>query len=133
MEPKKFLIKKSASGLGLYSNIEIKKGEFVIEYTGNMISNDEADKKGGKYLFQVNSKCTVDGTDRKNISRYINHSCRPNCEAYIKGKKIKIYSKRKISIGEELTYDYGKEYFDEYIKSHRCTCNHCKKRSAGIR
>ena len=132
-EIKKFSIKKSTTGLGLYSNVQIKKGEFLIEYTGKMLTSNEANEKGGKYLFEINSRWTVDGTDRKNLARYINHACRPNCEARISKKQIKIYSIKNIKAGEELTYDYGKEYFDEYIKSHRCTCNHCKKRSAGIR
>jgi len=128
MKDKKFKIKKSSSGLGLYSNIEIKKGSFVIEYTGNLITTEEANKKGGKYLFEINSKWTIDGTKRENISRYINHSCKPNCIAYIVGKKVKIYSLKNINPGEELTYNYGKEYFDEYIKPYGCKCNYCIKK-----
>lgn len=129
MKPKKFSIKKSKSGLGLYANTLIKKGSFVIEYTGKMITEEQANKKGGKYLFKIDSKITIDGTDRKNISRYINHSCRPNCEAYIDSKKIKIYAKKNINPGEELNYNYGKDYFDEYIKPFGCKCAHCQNKN----
>jgi len=122
----KFLIKKSATGLGLYSNFQIKKGEFLIEYTGKMLTNKEANKKGGKYLFEINSRWTIDGSPRENIARYINHSCRPNCETRISKKQIKIYSIKNIEVGEELTYNYGKEYFNEYIKPYGCKCAYCK-------
>jgi hypothetical protein len=124
-EIKKLLIKKSATGLGLYSNIQIKKGEFIIEYTGKMLTSEEANNKGGKYLFEINSRWTVDGSDRNNLARYINHSCRPNCEVIIKNKHIMIYAVKNIKLGEELNYNYGKEYFDEYIKPFGCKCAHC--------
>jgi len=122
---KKFSVKRSRTGLGLYSNVKIKKGGFIIEYTGKMLVGEEADKKGGKYLFEVDSKHTIDGTGRDNLARYVNHSCHPNCEAVINGKKVEIYSTKNIEPGEELTYDYGKEYFDEYIKPFGCKCAYC--------
>lgn len=123
----KFTVKKTTTGLGLHSNFQIKKGDFVMDYTGKLLTGDEANEKGGKYLFQINSKWTIDGSGRENLSRYINHSCRPNCEAYIGNKKIKIYCKKNINPGEQLTYDYGKEYFDAYIKPFGCKCDHCRK------
>ena len=131
-EIKKFSVKKSTAGLGLFSNLPVKKGEFVIEYTGKMLTSKEADEKGGKYLFEINSRFTVDGTGRENTARYINHSCRPNCEARIKNKKILIYSIKNIKEGEELTYNYGLSYFKEYIKPHGCRCPHCKKKKLSI-
>jgi len=124
-EKKTFKVKRSSAGLGLFSGEAIKRGEFVIEYTGNMLSHEEANRKGGKYLFEISSRRTVDGTGRKNIARYINHSCRPNCEVDIKRGRILIYAIKKIKAGEELSYDYGKEYFDEYIKPHGCKCLKC--------
>lgn len=122
----KLLIKKSATGLGLFTNTQIKKGEFVIEYTGKVLTNKEADDKGGKYLFEVNSRITIDGSGRDNLARYINHSCKPNCEPRIKNKHILIYAIKGIKPGEELTYNYGKDYFNEYIKPFGCKCAHCK-------
>ena len=124
-EIKKYSIKKSATGLGLYSNIQIKKGEFIIEYTGKMLTTKEANDKAGKYLFEINSRYTIDGSKRSNLARYINHSCKPNCEVTIRNKHIMIYSIKVIKPGEELKYNYGKEYFDEYIKPFGCKCTHC--------
>lgn len=118
--------RRSSAGLGLFAQEPIRKGTMVIEYTGELITNDEADRRGGKYLFNVGSKWTVDGKGRENTARYINHSCRPNCEARTKGTRIFIYAIRNIRPGEELCYDYGKEYFDEFIKPHGCKCGHCR-------
>jgi SET domain-containing protein len=120
-----FVVKRSQSGLGLFAARGFARGDFVIEYTGALLPNDEADRKGGRYLFRVNSRWTIDGSGRQNLSRYINHSCRPNCVAYTRGKRVIIYSRRKIAPGEELCYHYGKEYFDAYIKSKGCACGAC--------
>ena len=98
----------------------------MIEYTGALLPTAAADRRGGRYLFQVNSRWTIDGSGRENLSRYINHSCAPNCIAHTRGKRVLIYSRRRISPGEELSYDYGKEYFDEYIKPQGCLCESCR-------
>ncbi len=127
MKESKFSVKRSSAGLGLFANVHFKKNEFIIEYTGQKLTDEEADKKGGKYLFKVKKNLTIDGTDRKNLSRYLNHSCCPNCEALQDGDKIVIHAKKKIQPGEELTYDYGKEYFNEFIKPHGCHCQKCQK------
>lgn len=123
-----FSVKRSASGLGLFANAPFEKGDFVIEYAGKLLNGKEADEKGGRYLFRINSRWTIDGSTRKNLARYINHSCRPNCEPYHSGKKILIYAEKKIQPGQELTYNYGKEYFDEFIKPGGCRCEHCLTR-----
>ncbi len=122
------LVKRSKSGLGLYAKKPFKKGEFVIEYIGEIIDNDEADRRLGKYLFEVNKRETLDGSSRSNIARYINHSCRPNCEVDIKKKKVLISARKKIAIGEEFSYDYGKEYFTGFIKPVGCICLKCQEK-----
>lgn len=116
---------KKGAGLGLVTKKPFKNGDFVIEYIGPIITTEKANEKGGKYLFEINSKWEIDGTARSNLARYINHSCKPNCEADVTGKKVFIYAIKRIKEGEELTYDYGEEYFDEYIKPHGCKCGHC--------
>jgi SET domain-containing protein len=124
----KFAVQKTVTGLGLFTLRAFAKDDFVIEYTGVLLPNDDADRKGGRYLFRVNSRWTVDGTGRGNLSRYINHSCRPNCIAYTRGKKIRIYALRAIIPGEELSYDYGTEYLDAYIRPKGCLCPACRDR-----
>jgi SET domain-containing protein len=125
-----FVVRKTRTGLGLFTRRSFAKDDFVIEYTGVLLPNDVADRKGGRYLFRVNSRWTIDGFGRENLSRYINHSCAPNCIAYTRGKKIRIYACRDIAPGEELSYDYGKEYFDAYIKPKGCACPACRKLAA---
>lgn len=122
---KQFLVKRGLNGLGLYANTDIPKKKKFLEYVGEIISAEEADNRGGRYLFEVSKKWTVDGKSRDNIARYINHSCKPNCETEIDGKRIFVYSLRNIKKGEELTYNYGKEYFNEYIKPKGCRCEKC--------
>ena len=124
---KKVLVKRSRAGLGLFTLELFAKGELVAEYTGETISEDEADRRGGKYLFELNDKWAIDGKDRDNVARYINHSCRPNCypELNEDETRVFIYAKRKILPGEELTYDYGKNYFDQVIKPLGCRCLKC--------
>ena len=124
----RFAVKRSSVGLGLYAAQPISRGALVVEYTGRLLPSEEAYRKGGKYLFEVNSRWIVDGSGRENISRYINHSCKPNCEPRTRGMRILIYALRAIRPGEELTYDYGKEYFDELIRPRGCRCDHCAGR-----
>ncbi len=120
-------VKRSVTGLGLFAMEPIAKGTKVIEYTGEKINLDEANRRGGMYLFEINSKWFIDGKDRKNIARYINHACGAagNCEVDVKGGRIWIISRKNIRQGEELSYDYGKEMFDAYIKPHGCRCAKC--------
>lgn len=127
-QEKKFALKKTAYGLGLFTKQVVKKGSFVVEYTGEKITQAEADRRGGQYLMTLNRKYTIDGKGRENLARYINHSCKPNCVQYIMGNKVKIYARRRIEIGEELTYNYGKEFFNAYIKPYGCHCVACLKK-----
>ena len=130
MRPKHDLvIKRTSIGLGLFTRNPIPKGAFVIEYTGVRVPNSDESRLKGRYLFEINSRWTIDGSGRENLSRYINHSCKPNCEAIITRGKILIYAKRAISAGEELAYDYGKAYFDEFIKPKGCACSYCREQA----
>lgn len=124
------VVKKSHSGLGLFTKSPIKKGAFIIEYVGPLLNDDQVQKKGGKYLFSLGKTWTIDGSGRRNIARYINHSCvQVNCEPIQYAQRIRIKATRNIKAGEELHYDYGKEYFDEFIgKACRCPKHSKKKR-----
>ena len=123
--PPGLVVKRSSAGLGLFTTRPYKKGERVIEYFGREISKAEEYTSKSKYLFEVNSRKTIDGTQRDNFARYINHSCKPNCEPdTIRGKVI-ISTIRAIKPGEELTYDYGDEYVAEHIAPFGCRCGKC--------
>jgi SET domain-containing protein len=126
-ENKKVVVKRSKAGLGLFAATNFKKGDLVIEYTGELISEAEANRRGGKYLFELNDDWTIDGKGRENLARYINHSCRPNCypELTEDERQVYIYAKKKIAPGEELTYHYGKDYFGRIIEPMGCRCEKC--------
>lgn len=116
-------VKKTEAGLGLITTVPIKKGSFIIEYDGPRLTNKEADEKLGKYLFEVNNTTTIDGSSRKNIARYVNHGCRPNCEIEVKKGRVLLFARKNIKADEELSYDYGKEYYDHFIKPYGCKCS----------
>jgi SET domain-containing protein len=119
-------VKRSQSGLGLFTASPIPKGACVIEYTGKALTNQEVEAiKNNHYLFEVSKTKTIDGSTRTNTARYINHSCRPNCEIDIHKERVFILAKRNIKAGEELNYDYDTDFFDEYIKPKGCKCAKC--------
>ena len=126
------VVKRSATGLGLFTESEIPKNACVIEYTGVQISKEQEEKSRSKYLFEIHSRKTIDGAPRWNTARYINHSCRANCEPNIHKGRVFIHAKRKIKPGEELNYDYGKNYFNEYLKD-ICACPKCEEKRAAVK
>ncbi|KAK4056728.1 histone methyltransferase set1 [Microbotryomycetes sp. JL221] len=106
-------------GYGLFAKEHIPQGDMVIEYVGELIRQQVADRRekayerqgiGSSYLFRVDEDLVVDATKKGNLGRLINHCCVPNCTARIitinNSKKIVIYAKRNIEPGEEVTYDY---------------------------
>ena len=116
---------RSGAGRGLFASRSFRKGEFVLEYTGKRIPSTYADTLKTRFLFEPDNKWTVDGSPLDNTARYINHSCEPNCESHIKDGHILIHAFRDITPGEELTFDYGEEYFDEFIRPQGCKCKKC--------
>ena len=120
-----FRVGKSTAGLGLFATDEIKRGDFLIEYYGPIISTEESDKKGGRYMFKIDKDWTINGAVRYNTARYINHSCKPNAFVEQDGRRMFIYAKKNIHLGEEIGYNYGKEYWEDLIGPSKCMCDHC--------
>jgi hypothetical protein len=118
-------VKRSYAGLGLFAGGRIHKDACIIEYVGRTVSKEEERTSRSKYLFAVNKNKTIDGKPRDNKAGYINHSCKPNAEPYIHKDRVFIFAKRSIKPGEEITYDYGKEYVDEHCTP--CKCDVCRK------
>jgi len=106
-------------GRGVFAARYIRKGTRIVEYTGERISNREADrryddthmKRHHTFLFTLDKKTVIDGAIATGggDASFINHSCEPNCEAIITGKKIFIHALRGIYPGTELAYDYQYE------------------------
>ena len=118
-------VRTSRSGKGLFAESYIPKGACIIEYTGKIATAKEMIRDEGKYLFWTSATTMINGNIPSNVARYINHSCRPNCEADGPRGKVFIMALRAIKPGEELTYDYGKEYFNKHIRPRGCRCTKC--------
>ncbi|MGO4715053.1 SET domain-containing protein [Bradyrhizobium sp. 2TAF24] len=129
---KPYRIGRSKTGLGLFATKPIKKGDEIIEYFGPLLDsrNEKHDAIENKYLFEINGRWTIDGSVRRNIARYINHACRPNAESDVQERKRKVFIRaiKNIQVGEEINYDYGKEYFKEFLKPIGCLCEACVKK-----
>lgn len=118
-------VKRGLAGLGLFAGEDIKKGEMIIEYIGNILNKEEAEKiNTNQYLFEVNRNKTIDGSVRWNMARYCNHACEEagNAESDIKKGRVFIKAIKHIKEGEEILYDYGEEFVNEYIAPHGCRC-----------
>lgn len=122
----KIKVKRSSAGLGLFAEEDIPTNKRIIEYVGIVQSTIEG--KENKYIFNVSSKVDIDGAPRWNTARYINHSCEPNAESEIKKGHVYISSTRDIKKGEEITYNYGEEYFEKIIKPNGCKCSKCNNK-----
>ena len=127
-------------GRGVFARKDIPKGTRLIEYVGEHIDNKEADRRyedelmgrHHTFLFILNSRTVIDAAVGGNISRYINHSCDPNCVAWIEGQHIWIDALRDIREGEELAYDYEYDFLPEYtiedLEMYACWCGSRKCR-----
>ncbi|ESO94290.1 hypothetical protein LOTGIDRAFT_215812 [Lottia gigantea] len=119
-------------GLGLFAAKDLEKHTMVIEYIGDLIRNEVANRREktyeeqnrGIYMFRIDDDNVIDATMSGGPARYINHSCAPNCVAEVvpfeKDSKIIIITNRRLSKGEELTYDYKFDFEDE---SHKIPCS----------
>jgi SET domain-containing protein len=124
-----FRVGRSRTGLGLFATEIIRKRELIAEYRGRRIGNPEAEKleaRGNRYLYELNSRWTIDGTSRSNLARYANHSCRPNAESHRIGRKVIICAIKTIQPGDEITYNYGRDYFLNVITPSGCKCDKCR-------
>jgi hypothetical protein len=117
----------------LFATAPIRRGAFIVEYSGERVPTREAKARertnGARYMFEINSRWTVDGSPRSNIGRYANHSCAPNAESAVRRGKVILRAITAIEPGEEITYDYGPEYFDLFIRPKGCRCAKCVEES----
>ena len=136
MPSRTFRIGRSVTGLGLFATKPIKRKAYIATYRGRRVSNEEADRleaQGSKYLFELTKRWTIDGSSRWNVARYINHSCRPNAKPVGRKGGIVIVALRRIEPEEEITYNYGPEYFDYFKRNGGCRCAPCRKKVAARR
>ena len=86
---------------------------------------EKLEARGNRYLYEINRRWTIDGSTRRNLGRYANHSCRPNAESDLVRGKIILRAIKLIRPGDEITYDYGEEYFELFIRPAGCKCVKC--------
>jgi uncharacterized protein len=104
----------SVHGRGVFATRRIQKGERIIEYLGERVSHEEADRRyelkddndSHTFLFIVDSRTVIDAGVDGNDARFFNHSCDPNCESVVEKRRVYIEAIRAIEPGEEMTYDY---------------------------
>ena len=133
MSRRPFRIGRSLTGFGLFATRLIKKRSRIAEYKGPLLRTKEAAKaeaRGNRYLYEINSRWTIDGTPRSNVARYANHSCNPNSETYNVKHRVFIRALRNIKPGEEIVYDYGIDYLKNVIGRSNCKCSRCRRRRA---
>ena len=128
-------------GKGAFATRSLRRGTRLIEYAGERIDHREADRRYDDaamarhhtYLFTIDRFTVVDAAVGGNASRYINHSCEPNCVAVIEGGRVIIAAGRDIVAGEELTYDYSyrREGGEEDEPSGRYACRCGARRCRG--
>ena len=136
MSLRPYRVGRSATGLGLFATKVIKRAAYIATYRGRRLPVEEAERRerqGAKYMFELTSRWTIDGSPRWNVARYMNHSCWPNATPLVRKGKIVFVALRAISPGEEITYNYVKEYYDYFLRNGGCRCAGCRTRAAARR
>ena len=121
-------------GKGVFALQDLAEGETLIEYVGEVISWPEALRRhphdpaqpNHTFYFHINETRVIDANVGGNSSRWINHSCQPNCEADEIGERVFIKALRNIAAGDELFYDYGlvidARYTKKLLADYPCWC-----------
>ncbi len=125
--------KSAIHGEGVYARVAIPADHVIVEYTGERITKAESMRReearlarlrrgldASTYIFHLNQRHDLDGRRGGNTSRFINHSCQPNCRSELRRGRIYIIAIKDIAPGEELTFDYGFP-FREW-KANPCRC-----------
>jgi len=131
---RRFAVRKSGiHGRGVFALIDIPKGARLIEYTGERMSHEKADKRYGDAhdgsahtMLMAMDDVVIDATRWGSSARWINHSCAPNCDAVEDEGRVYIETRRAIRAGEEIAYDYGliveERHTAKLKREHACFC-----------
>ena len=121
-------------GKGVYAVVDLAEGETLIEYLGEVIGWDEALRRHPHdpadphhtFYFHIDEEHVIDAKVGGNSSRWINHSCAPNCESEVDAGRVFVRALRNIPAGEELFYDYGlvidEPHTPELLAQYPCWC-----------
>lgn len=134
--------RSSIHGRGVFALQDIAAGTRLIEYRGEVIPWDVAHERyntrpdaanGTTYFFDLGNGLVIDGGSDGNSARFVNHGCRPNCEAIDEDGRIWFFALTDIAEGEELLLDYSLEFDDgdaeDEHDDYPCSCGapDCRK------
>lgn len=118
------------AGKGCYAQRRFKKGELIGEYTGERISEAEADRRHVEgepfYIFLLEDGTCIDPKDNPSPLKYINHSCDPNAESVEEKGHIYIKATKTIRPGAEITYEYHVQSGDDDELDCECGASTCR-------
>jgi SET domain-containing protein len=139
--PARWVVRRERSaihGHGVYARVDIPAGYVIVEYVGERITKAESNRReiarlerllrGGNaptYVFRLDDRHDLDARRGGNVSRWINHSCAPNCRALKDRGRIWILADRDIAADEEITFDYGYRFRDWQLNPCRCGASPC--------
>lgn len=126
----RYRVARGISGLGLVAVVPIAEDGYIIEYTGTVLKLADVPDKPNMYLMEVGRNKYIDGSIRTNTARYVNHSCNPNAYLIIERGHAWIRALRDIAAGEEITFDYGEDFFNTYIQPKGCRCAQCSAKNS---
>lgn len=146
-QPRRFVARKSGiHGRGVFALTDIPKEARLMEFQGERISNEEADRRYGDLhahtahtmLLAATDELVIDTTHAGGSARWVNHSCEPNCEVYEDDGRVYVESRRAIRAGEELLFDYdliveGRKT-EKLKREHACYCGarRCRGTMIGV-
>ncbi|HEY0614260.1 MAG TPA: SET domain-containing protein-lysine N-methyltransferase [Candidatus Elarobacter sp.] len=110
-------------GRGCFATVPFARRRKIAEYTGERITNAEAERRGKRRVLRISgldTRWSIDGSRGGNGTHYINHSCRPNAFMQTVRGRLLVLALRDIAPGEEITVDYESTYHSD---RKRCTCN----------
>ncbi|XP_011478936.1 histone-lysine N-methyltransferase ASH1L isoform X2 [Oryzias latipes] len=126
-------------GWGIRTKEPLRAGQFIIEYLGEVVSEQEFRSRmmeqyfshSGHYCLNLDSGMVIDSYRMGNEARFINHSCDPNCEMQkwsVNGVyRIGLFALKDVSSGTELTYDYNFHSFNtEEQQACKCGSESCR-------
>ena len=127
------MFKTKKKGWGLRTTTELPAGSFIMEYVGEVVRSKELRSRIKKYtkmkvkhhyFMALRSDEIIDATCKGNLTRFINHSCEPNCETQkwtVNGDlRIGFFTLKNLQPGDEITFDYQFQRYGR--KAQKCYC-----------